>query len=131
MGKMEETTLDEALSLVKEDVDALRATEPVVLGLANPPNSHGVYVFMWANEVVYVGEAKGSKGLRDRFNKHISGDDGHALQNAFASEFPDRSERRNHIKKIHVRWWTIEDPHRISAVERILIWLYRPKYNRK
>ncbi len=39
--------------------------------------------------VVYVGEAKGSKGLRDRLlSKHLSGDESHAIQRAFADTFP-------------------------------------------
>ncbi|UPK18885.1 hypothetical protein [Bradyrhizobium sp. 131] len=84
-------------------------------------------------EVVYVGEARGAKGLRDRLlNKHISGDDGHAIQRAFLAQFPDRLQRREHIKQhVFVRWLPIDDPARVSTVERLLIWLYSPPWNRK
>lgn len=83
--------------------------------------------------VMYVGEAKGSKGLRDRLlSKHISGDDNHAIQRAYKAEFPDRSLRREHIKKtVLARWLPIADPARVSAVEQFLIWLYNPPWNKK
>lgn len=83
--------------------------------------------------VKYVGEAKGGKGLRDRLlSKHMSGDDNHAIQRAYKLDFPDRSLRREHIKKtVFARWLPIADPARVSVVERLLIWLYNPPWNRK
>jgi hypothetical protein len=85
------------------------------------------------NEIVYVGEAKGAKGLRDRLlSKHISGDDNHAIQRAFKPDFPDRGLRRDHIKRtVSARWLPIADPARVSTVERFLIWLYDPPWNKK
>ncbi len=82
--------------------------------------------------VVYIGEAKGSKGLRGRLlSKHLSGDDNHAIQRAFKEQFPDRFLRREHMK-VHVcaRWLVVPDPARTSALERLLIWLYKPEWNR-
>jgi hypothetical protein len=83
--------------------------------------------------VMYVGEAKGSKGLRDRLlSKHISGDDNHAIQRAYKLDFPDRALRREHIKKtVFARWLPIADPARVSAVEQLPIWLYDPPWNMK
>jgi hypothetical protein len=82
---------------------------------------------------VYVGEAKGSQGLQDRLlRKHISGDDSHACQRAFKELIPDRSLRRAHIKSnVFVRWLAISGSERVSAVERLLIWLHKPAWNQK
>ena len=128
---MQKMQLDNALSLILKDVEALMANNPVVIGEAKPPNDHGVYMLLVDGVVMYVGEAKGSKGLRDRIlSKHVSGDDNHAIQRAFREEFPDRGLRRNHIKKaVFARWLNIVEPARISAVERVLIWLYEPVWN--
>jgi len=84
-------------------------------------------------EVMYVGEAKGREGLRDRLlSKHLSGDDGHAIQRAYKLDFPDRALRRAHIKEtVFARWLPISDTARVSTVERLLIWLYSPPWNKK
>jgi hypothetical protein len=128
---MQKMQLDNALSLILKDVEALVANNPVVIDEAQPPNDHGVYMLLVDGVVMYVGEAKGSKGLRDRIlAKHVSGDDNHAIQRAFREEFPDRGLRRDHIKKtVFARWLNIAEPARISAVERVLIWLYEPVWN--
>ena len=115
------------------EIDRLLATESVCLGEADPPLRTGVYLLLHEGQVVYAGEAIGSKGLRDRLlSKHISGDDNHAIQRAFKPSFPNRAERREHIKRVvHAKWLVIEDKHRASAVERILIWLLGPPWNNK
>ncbi|MBI1691049.1 hypothetical protein D9Y22_20405 [Methylorubrum sp. DB1722] len=125
--------IDDALQLVRQDVSALLAVPPVLLGAAKPPNTNGVYMLLVGETVKYVGEAKGSKGLKDRLlSKHISGDDSHAIQRAFSTEFPDRTLRRDHIKQtVSARWIAIEDDSRISAVEQVLIWLYDPEWNER
>ncbi|KJC36719.1 hypothetical protein UB31_35650 [Bradyrhizobium sp. LTSP849] len=125
--------LDDALLLVRDDVTKILLAAPVLLGLASPPDVKGVYMLLEGDEVMYVGEAKGKKGLRDRLlSKHLSGDDGHAIQRAYLVKFPDRQLRREHMKKtVHVRWLQIDEPARVSAVERVLIWLYDPPWNRK
>jgi len=126
-------SVDRALELMGDDVAALLAFSPVSLGVANPPNVPGVYMLLVDDEIVYVGEAKGAKGLRDRLlSKHISGDDNHAIQRAFKPDFPDRGLRRDHIKgTVSARWLSIADTARVSTVERFLIWLYKPAWNKK
>lgn len=118
---------------VVQDVSTILGQPAVPLGKANPPTSTGVYIFSVDDVITYVGEAKGSKGLRDRLlSKHVSGDDRHAVQRAFAVEFPDRLLRRAHLlEHVHVRWLELEDPWRVSAVERFLIWMLKPSWNVK
>lgn len=130
---MSSFSIDEAFKSIAEDVASLLALSPVKLGLAKPPNVSGVYMLIVNNLIVYVGEAKGSKGLRDRLlSKHISGDDNHAIQRAFKDEFPDRLRRRDHIKEaVTARWLPISDLARVSVVERFLIWMYQPTWNLK
>lgn len=130
---MPKVSIDHALELIGDDVAALLASSAVLLGIANPPNVSGVYMLLMDDEVMYVGEAKGAKGLRDRLlGKHISGDDTHAIQRAFKSKYPDRGLRRDHIKRtVSARWLSIADAARVSTVERFLIWLYEPPWNKK
>lgn len=125
--------LEDILSAIAEDVRALLKVPAVPLGIAMPPSTSGVYLLLVGQNVTYVGEAKGSKGLRDRLlSKHLSGDDNHAIQRAYLKDFPDRVLRRDHIRKnVLVRWLEIADPDRVSAVERVLIALYRPPWNKK
>ena len=124
--------LDELLSSLAEDVRAVLSAPLVALGAARPPSGSGVYILSVGGEVTYVGEAKGSKGLRDRLvSKHLSGDDNHAAQRAFLTDFPDRVLRRRHIKEnVHVRWVEISDRNKVAAVERLLICLLQPPWNR-
>ncbi len=63
---MPKVSIDHALELIGDDVAALLASSAVLLGIANPPNVSGVYMLLMDDEVMYVGEAKGAKGLRDR-----------------------------------------------------------------
>jgi hypothetical protein len=124
--------LEENLALLKADVAALLDAQAVALGEAEPPDTLGVYALSVADRIVYIGEAKGSKGLRDRLlSKHISGDDSHAIQRAFLTTHPLRATRREHIKKVvSARWLVIDDPGRVSAVEKVLIWLLKPEWNK-
>lgn len=125
--------LDEILSTIAEDVRAVLAAPAVPLGLANPPSTSGVYILSVGDTITYVGEAKGSKGLRDRLlSKHMSGDDSHAIQRAYLTDFPDRLVRRDHIRtNVLARWLEIPDRDRVAAVERVLICLCRPAWNQK
>jgi hypothetical protein len=126
------SSIDEALKIARDDVTNLLAAVPELLGKANPPDFHGVYMFLVEDKIMYVGEAKGSEGLRDRIlRKHVSGDDTHAAQRAYQLDFPDRRLRREHIKKtVFVQWLPIAGPRRVSAVERLLIWMYDPPWNK-
>lgn len=130
MGKL---PVDVALRSIENDIAALLSVAPVLLGRADPPAVNGVYMLSIGDVVKYVGEAKGSGGLRDRLlRKHLSGDDGHAIQRAYLAEFPDRRLRREHIKvTVMARWTAIEDRGRVSTVEQVLIWLYDPEWNKK
>ena len=127
------SSLDETFALIRDDINKLLAVKPELLGQARPPDVFGVYMLLVGDEVMYVGEAKGRKGLRDRLlSKHISGDDSHAIQRAYEEEFPDRGLRREHIRKtVLARWLPISEPAQVSAVERVLIWLYNPPWNQK
>jgi hypothetical protein len=123
----------EALDYFHGDVARLLDVKPVLLGQANSPNTHGAYMLFYRDATVSVGEVKGSQGLRDRLlRKHISGDDNHAIQRAMKVTFPDRALRRQHIKEhVSVSWVEVEGSNRISALERLLIWLYDPDWNDK
>jgi hypothetical protein len=125
--------LDDILSNIAEEVRAVVEAPAVPLGKAMPPLTPGVYLLSVGDEITYVGEAKGSKGLRDRLlSKHLSGDDTHAIQRAYLAGFPDRVLRRDHIRAtVFARWLAIADLDRVSAVERVLICLYRPAWNMK
>lgn len=124
--------LEGILSAITEDVHAVLKAPVVPLGSAMPPFTSGVYMLSVGGRVKYVGEAKGSKGLRDRLlSKHLSGDDNHAIQRAYLADFPDRLLRREHIRaNVYVQWLEIDDRDRVSAVERVLICLFRPVWNR-
>lgn len=121
-----------SLDLIGADIKALLGAPAVLLGQAKPPDTWGVYALSISDQIVYIGEAKGSKGLRDRLlSKHISGDDNHAIQRAFLNTYPDREKRREHIKSnVSARWLVINDAGRVSAVEKALIWVLKPEWNR-
>jgi hypothetical protein len=125
--------ISEGVADFTNDLEALLAMPVIKLGDASLPDASGVYMLLVGDELMYVGEAKGSQGLRDRvLSKHISGDDNHAIQRAFRDQFPDRKERRAYIRQhVSVRWVVIHDPTRVSVVERLAIWLFCPPWNRK
>lgn len=72
-----------------------------------------MFLLLVNGEIQYVGEAKGSGGLRDRLlQKHISGDESHAKQRAMQNRFPDRMRRREYIRNnVAAKWVLIDDPH--------------------
>lgn len=114
-------------------MSSLLAAPAVPLGSADPPCATGVYALVHEGKIKYIGEAIGSKGLKDRLlSKHLSGDDGHTLQRVFAADFPDRTLRREHLREnIHAKWHCVPDKAMASALERLLIWAMRPEWNRK
>ncbi|ELB2162907.1 hypothetical protein QNZ85_004749 [Vibrio parahaemolyticus] len=126
--------LEEILPVVVSDLERLFKMEPILFGEAQPPRKPGVYIiYDHSGKLAYVGEAKGSGGLRDRFlSKHLSGDDSHAIQRAYKSDFPERLERRDFIKQnVSVRWVDTLDANMALVVERLLILMYQPPWNRK
>lgn len=118
--------------LMKQDILKLTSFPEVLLKDADPPRETGVYMFLVDGEIVYVGQAKGSGGLYDRIvSKHISGDKSHTLQRQFFERIPDGDRRRKYIKEaVSVKWVVIEDPFRVSTVERLVIQMLRPLWNR-
>lgn len=124
--------LDKSYKLFAADIQSLLNQEPVALSEADIPAAPGIYMFVYEGETKYIGEAKGSGGLKDRvLSKHVSGDDRHTLQRIFKEALPDRSERRKFIKsKILVKWVVISDSERVALVERLAIWLFNPPWNR-
>jgi hypothetical protein len=122
-----ETTLSAAGTLF----DRLMAAQPVLLSDARPPNKNGVYAFSIDGEIIYVGEAAGSSGLWDRIcRKHVSGDEGHALQKEYQHQFPDRLQRRDFLKtNVFVQWVDIPDSLMVTAVEKLAIAILEPKLN--
>lgn len=125
--------IKDVTSAISEDINEVISQASVLLGKANPPTTTGVYILSMDEKVMYVGEAKGSKGLKDRLlSKHLSGDDNHAVQRAFKEKFPDRKVRREQIKKsVYAQWLEIPDALRVSTVERALIWMFDPPWNTK
>ena len=112
-------------------VESLSSATLYFVGDSDPPTTPGVYVFVLNDRAIYVGEAKGSGGLRDRIlRKHVAGDDGHALQRYFLRDFPDRLTRREYIKQhVQVKWVVVAEEF-VPIVERLAIWLFSPLLNR-
>jgi excinuclease UvrABC nuclease subunit len=111
------------------EVESLLQSPSQVLGEANPPNTSGVYVLYDENMTLsYVGIAT---DLRNRLlNKHLSGDESHAIQRAYKLEYPDRAARREFIKhNVRAKWMQVDDPARAADLERLLIWLFQPPWN--
>jgi hypothetical protein len=125
--------LREGVPVFEDAIKRLFEAEPYLLGSANPPSDIGVYALFYDGELKYIGEAKGRKGLRDRLlSKHLSGDDSHTMQRVFISEYPDRAERREFLKRsVSAKWLPMECPDTVSAVERLLIWALKPEWNNK
>lgn len=111
---------------------ALLKAPCIQIGLAKPPSTNGVYAFSQGGIIIYVGEAAGSSGLRDRITrKHVSGDESHALQGEFEALYPDRRLRRSYIKEtINVQWVEIPDSLLVSVVEKLAIAVLKPSLNK-
>jgi hypothetical protein len=121
-----------SLSRAGEMFRRLLLARPALVGDASPPEKNGVYAFSMGDEIIYIGEAAGSSGLRDRIiRKHVSGDEGHALQREFQARFPDRQERRKFIKSgVRVQWIEIPDSLMVSLVEKLAIEVLKPRLNK-
>jgi excinuclease UvrABC nuclease subunit len=119
---------------LKSYLEELLSTEAVLFGEANPPNKPGAYIiYDHQEQLAYIGEAKGSGGLKDRLlSKHLSGDDNHAIQRAYKESWPDRQQRREYIKSnIRVRWVETPDANTAVALERLAILVFDPPWNKK
>jgi excinuclease UvrABC nuclease subunit len=113
-----------------DDVRSLLRGDALTLGEADPPSQSGIYALLDEYmTITYVGIAV---NLCDRFHKHISGDESHAIQRALTDRFPDRVERRQFIKEnVRVKWLLVSESTRLADLERLLIWLYQPPWNRR
>ncbi len=112
------------------NIRSLLANPTCELGKAQPPRELGVYVLF--DEYTTLAYAGISANLSDRFLKHVSGDESHAIQHALSVRFPDRVERRRFIKdRVQVKWLVVHDPNKLADIERLLIWLYEPIWNRR
>jgi excinuclease UvrABC nuclease subunit len=119
---------------IENYISQILASKKVHFGEANPPSTPGAYIiYDERDSLCYIGEAKGSGGLRDRLlSKHLSGDDKHAIQRAYKDSHPDRSLRRDYIKKhVRVQWVETKDANTALAVERLLILMFDPPWNQK
>lgn len=126
--------LDVVLPEIESYISKLMDSKKVLFREASPPKEPGAYiVYDHENNLTYIGEAKGSGGLKDRLlNKHLSGDDTHAIQRAYKSSHPDRRQRREYIKdNVSVRWVATRDANTALAVERLLILIFNPPWNLK
>ena len=112
-------------------ITELLSCPAIPLGSADPPTTPGIYALVHERKIKYIGEALGSKGLRDRLlSKHLSGDESHTLQRVFATDYPDRIQRREYLKAhIQAKWCSVPDRQTASVVERLLIWSMRPEWN--
>jgi excinuclease UvrABC nuclease subunit len=113
------------------DVTALLQSPSYRIVEADLPSAPGVYIIVDEQlQDCYVGKA--TRSLQDRvINKHVSGDESHALQRAYMNRYPDRLERRNYIKEnLKVKWLHISDTQKLADLERLLIWLLQPMHNR-
>lgn len=118
---------------ITQYMNAFSVAEDMLLGEAAPPTVPGVYGFLYQGTLRYIGEAKGKRGLADRImSKHLSGDESHALQRAFQTAYPYRLARRNFLKRsIRVKWIVVASPDWVGEIERRLIRLHRPEWNRR
>ncbi len=125
--------LEQCSEIFAKDINTLVTSAAIPLAEAVIPEEHGIDMFLFQGDIMYVGEAKGSGGLRDRIlSKHLSGDESHALQKSFKIEFQNRMARREFIRQnIHVKWVVIDDTERVAMIERLAIWLFRPPWNCK
>ena len=123
---------DLVLSRARALLGSLLIAPRAIVGSALPPKTNGVYNFSVEDEIIYVGEAAGSSGLRDRIlSKHVSGDEGHALQSECKVKFPDRLDRRSFIKSsVSVQWVKNPDSLMVSLVEKLAIAAIKPCLNK-
>jgi excinuclease UvrABC nuclease subunit len=112
------------------DVRSLLSRPGCKLCEIDSPCEPGIYIlFDEFSTLTYAGMAA---NLCDRFHKHVSGDESHAIQRALAERFPDRAERRRFIKEnVQAKWLVMHNRNRLADLERLLIWLYQPIWNRR
>ncbi|MDF3414106.1 hypothetical protein HKX54_06540 [Sulfitobacter sp. M57] len=102
-----------------------------LLEVAKPPYSSGVYALFFESQRVYVGVARGKKGLRNRKRNYVGGDERHTTHRQFIQRFPEKSERTAFIlKNVSMAWFEIETAQLAEETEVRLISLLKPAWNR-
>lgn len=111
---------------------AIIARDATALGIADPPNTTGVYGLFHDGLLKYIGHAKGTRGLKNRRNNYVSGDIGHTTHRVFLEQFPEKPARRRYIEdNVSMAWFVLPDANAAQAVERALIWRHAPDWNRQ
>jgi excinuclease UvrABC nuclease subunit len=130
MSESIESLLTRRWDQFADDLRQLLSGRACTLGEALAPRESGIYVlFDEHTTLTYAGMAR---DLCDRFHKHISGDESHAIQRALAERFTDRTERRKFIKEnVQASWRVVSGAVRLADLERLVIWLYQPSWNRR
>jgi excinuclease UvrABC nuclease subunit len=123
---------DIEFSLLRQIVDKWLVFERAQpLSIAKPPFSPGVYALFFEGERVYVGVARGNKGLRNRKRNYVGGGDGHTTHREFLSIIPDKVARTAFIKvNVSMAWHVTETAAVAEELEKMLISFLRPKWNR-
>ena len=112
---------------INKSAKALTIDQARPLGLACPPNTAGVYALFYQGVLQYIGQASGNRGLLNRRNNYISGDNSHTTHRVFLGEFPDKPKRRRHIaESVLMAWHCVESGSLAKAIERALIWQFPP-----
>lgn len=120
--------IDQLKQLVDDHLGIARA---VPLGVAKLPYSPGVYTLFFGGEPVYIGVARGEKGLRNRKRNYVGGDDGHTTHREFLSIIPDKSERTAFIKaNVAMAWHEVKTAKIAEDLGKNLVSLLKPRWNR-
>jgi len=129
-----ESKRDKAMEDVQQRCTAIKqllAAKPVPFGEAEPPAKPGIYLMTYEGEPCYIGMAKGRFGLRDRLMRaHLHGEDGHVLHRELGAAFPDKAQRVARIKEAVSIQWIEAAASDVANLERALINLIDPAWNR-
>ncbi|MEZ5778387.1 MAG: hypothetical protein R3E44_08500 [Paracoccaceae bacterium] len=120
------------LSALKQIVDDhLRLELATALGTAKPPYSPGVYALFFERQRVYIGIARGKKGLRNRKRNYVGGDDGHTMHRELLSIIPDKTQRTAFItSNVLMAWYEVETAKIAEELEKELVSIHKPNWNR-
>jgi len=122
---MDRHTLKE---LIEHQLVLERATS---LGIAKPPYSPGVYALFYDEQRVYIGVARGKKGLRNRKRNYVGGDEGHTTHRQFLRKLPSKADRTAYIKSnVSMAWYETECADIAVELEDRLIDELQPPWNR-
>lgn len=102
------------------------------LGEAKPPYAPGVYALFHGGERVYIGVARGKKGLRNRKRNYVSGDERHTTHRELEEIYPLKMERTAYIEQnVLMIWYVTETDVEAEELERAFLRSIRPIWNRR